>query len=136
METDTGWCVARACLAAQSVDLPVLVQAARDDESLTADFQGPDDSLIAKIRRHVDSENAPVAAWLKVAWLSLVRRARFHIVVRTNRDLQRFFEVAVEVTEGKTIGPVLIPVPAFESGGNGLTLPAVWCQRHLRDTHE
>ncbi len=99
METQAGRCVARARLAAQGIDLPVFVQAARHEVSITADFQRPDKSLVAEICRHCYRENAPMPAWLKMRWLSLVRRARLEEIVRADRNLQRFPVVAIEVAE-------------------------------------
>src|SRR6185436_6560797 len=76
--------------------------------------------LVGEAVRHADAEDEAVAARQEVGRLSLIRAADVEAVVRTDRDVDLLFPVAVHVTEQEVLGPVGILLPSLVAGRNVL----------------
>src|SRR6266853_5951997 len=87
----------------------------------TIGCQRPVEFLFAEVLRHRDGEDAPLAPVEKMSRLALVYRAGLDFVLRSDRNIQLLFCVAVHVSEQHIETAVRIRKPSFESGCDALS---------------
>jgi hypothetical protein len=73
----------------------------------------PDELLVAKVLGNANAEQETVTPWKKVGWLPLIGPTRLDRVVRSDRQVDLFHPVSVEVAEHEVERPVRVLLPAF-----------------------
>src|SRR5258708_3699529 len=83
--------------------------------------QRPGEFPGSEILGHRDREDAPLAARQKVRGLTLIGTAGLDAVIRTNGDVELFFQIPIEVADQDSEAAVGNLEPAFEGAGDALT---------------
>src|SRR5713101_5165836 len=74
----------------------------------------------SEILGHGNGEDSPLAARQKVRGLALVGTSRLDAVIRTNGDVELFFQIAIEVADQEAEAAVGSLEPALECAGDAL----------------
>src|SRR6266508_2324316 len=95
-------------------DLPLGTDVPGNRQFLSTIDEGPCQGLVAEVRRNLDREHAHLTARQEVRGLPLVGRPWLKHVVGPDRNIDRCFEVAVEIAEHQTERAILVLEPAVE----------------------
>ena len=84
--------------------------------------KGPDELIVPEVCRYAHLEDEFSPSRKEPGWLSLIRSARFDVIVGADWDVERFFAVPVKETKYHVKRAVRISFPAFEHRGDVLSV--------------
>jgi signal-transduction protein with cAMP-binding, CBS, and nucleotidyltransferase domain len=124
----------------ERLHLILRMHAQRNARRLSIRDDGPRQLLVAEVLRQRNCEHPPLTARQEVRRLSVVGPARYALsaadrldaVVRTDRDVDNLFQVAVEVADQQADAAVRLIEPAFERTGHRFTCVAIRSERQER----
>src|ERR1700737_23921 len=88
-------------------------------QRLAFGHQRPHQFTVAKVRRNANTEDESVAAREQVRRLSLIGPAGLYVIGGTERGVDLFVPITIEVPEQQIERPVWISLKPLKHGGDG-----------------